>query len=223
MPAPADVTTSPAAGCGVDVFWTDDSPNETGFRLYRITSRPRFRFDLVELFGPADGTGTRLHYLDADPPRGTFMYVVVAYNAGGDTWSAPSPEVTSEGCRTDFVALTAVVEALEIHVADGFDRLYCYASLADSPFERIPHGAGSFITLDGADWNIAEHFSGSNKRPAYVYGDALNIIVECLGWQGGELINLGRFSASHPRDEWDGRLLNATSDTGGFQRGLSYQ
>jgi hypothetical protein len=217
FPRPDGVSAGdPETGCGVEVFWYDRSENEAGFRLYRFSSRPRFRMDLLEMFGPSAGSGTHLSYMDTRPPNGEFFYAVTAFNAGGETWSAPSPTHSSEGCRTEFVGLAAVVEALELNVGAGFDRLYCYASLADVPFERIPHGALSFITVEAGVSNIAEHFSGVNKRPVYVYADNLNIIVECLGWQGEELINLGRFSASHPREEWDGRLLNATSDTGGF-------
>jgi hypothetical protein len=215
-PAPSGVDVRAAAGCGVDVSWVDESDDEVGFRLYRITNRPRFRFDLVETFTASPGSGRRLSYLDAAPPRGTFWYTVVAYNAGGTTWSPPSAEITSEGCRTEFVGLAAVVEGLSMETAGSFDRLYCYASLADAPFERVPRGASNFIALEAGAWNIAEHFSGSNKRPVFVYGDALNIVVECLAWQGGELINLGRFTRSHPRAEWDGRILSATSDSGGY-------
>ena len=99
-PAPSGVEVRPGAGCGVEVSWIDESADEVGFRLYRITSRPRFRFDLVETFVASPGTGTGLSYLDTRPPRGTFSYTVVAYNAGGNTWSPPSADYTSEGCPT---------------------------------------------------------------------------------------------------------------------------
>jgi hypothetical protein len=113
--------------------------------------------------------------------------------------------------------LALVVEGLSMETAGGFDRLYCYASLGDSPFERVPHSAGSFMTLEAGAWNIAEHFSGSNKRSVIVHGDGpLNIVVECLGWQGAELISLGRFTRAHPPSDWDGRTLSATSESGGF-------
>jgi hypothetical protein len=110
-----------------------------------------------------------------------------------------------------------VVEGLSMSLTGSFDRLYCYASLAGSPFERIPAGAGAFITLEAASWNIADHFSGPNKREVMASAvDPLQIVVECLGWQGEELINLGRFSRAHPPAEWDGRPLTAGPDTGVF-------
>jgi hypothetical protein len=210
FPAPGGAGFASGDGCGLDVSWTDNSENEDGFRIYRFVSRPRFRLDLLEIVGPGTGSGTRLHYLDSNPPRGSFFYAIVAFNAGGDTWGGPSDTVESEGCPPSgpILGQALVVEALEMTVTGSYDRLYCYASLADSPFERIPHGTSSFINLESGSWNIAEHFSGANKREVMASAvDPLNIAVECMGWQGEELINLGRFTRSHPPEEWDGRSL----------------
>ena len=44
----------------------------------------------------------------------------------------------------------------------------------------------------------------------------MEIIAECQGWQGGTLIDLGRFTRSHPPEEWDGRLLSAGPHTRAF-------
>jgi hypothetical protein len=216
-PAPSGVDVEPTSGCGLDVLWTDESEDETGFLLYRITNRPRFHFDLLETFPAAAGSGTRLRYLDADPPHGSFFYSVVAYNAGGNTWSAPSAEYTSEGCPTTPGTQALVVEALNMNLVGGYDRAYCYASLADAPFERVPTGASNFITHPGGTWNIAEYFSGENKRTVMVdAAGPLNITVECLAWRGEELVNLGRFTASHPPAEWDGRELRGQPADGAF-------
>ncbi len=89
--------------------------------------------------------------------------------------------------------------------------------MADSSYERIPSGAGDFIELDSGIWNIADFASGHNKRTVIVNAThPLNIIVDCLGWQGDSLVDLGRFSRSHPPEEWDGRLLTAGPDEGSF-------
>ncbi|MEX1071625.1 MAG: hypothetical protein WEC37_03275 [Anaerolineales bacterium] len=225
FPAPGEIYTAPdveiTGGCGIEVHWTDTSENEDGFRIYRFTSRPRFRMDLLWTQGRSGETGTHWVYIDENPPRGTFFYAVAAYNAGGDTWSAPSETVISEGCPPagPVVVEALVVEALELQTEELFDRLYCYASLADSPFERIPYGTG-FITIASPammTWDIAEHFSGVNKREVFApSAGPLNVVGECLAWQGEELINLGRFGASHPPDEWDGRLLTSGPGSGTF-------
>jgi hypothetical protein len=44
----------------------------------------------------------------------------------------------------------------------------------------------------------------------------LDIVVECLGWNGEILSRLGRFSRSHPPDEWDGRELTGRPGSGAF-------
>jgi hypothetical protein len=108
------------------------------------------------------------------------------------------------------------VEALQMTVNDAsIDRLYCYISLAGSPYERIPPGASEFITNVAGAWNIADYAGGENKRMLYVDGTSpVEIMAECLGWQGDTLINLGRFSSSHPPEEWDGRLLTAGPEGG---------
>jgi hypothetical protein len=218
FPAPGGVGFVGGDECGIDVSWTDNSENESGFRIYRFASRPRFRMDLLEIVRQAPGSGTRLHFRDAHPPRGSFFYAVAAYNAGGDTWSGPSAPLESIGCPPPAGAEQAlVVEGLALTVTESFERLYCYASLAGSPFERVPQGAGNFITLESGAWDIAEHFSGVNKREVLAPGAGpLDIVVECLGWRGEELVNLGRFARAHLPEEWDGRPLTAGPDSGSF-------
>lgn len=206
---PTNVIATPVDPCGVVVSWEDTSENEIGFRLYRTRLGALTGPELVASFLPSLGSGTRMSFVE-EPPFGRFTYAVTAYDGPGEVWSPPS-ETIEILCLTletpDTISVS--VEALEMTVRDPFDRLYCYASLAGSPFERVPHGS-SFIELDSGSWNIAEHFSGSNKRTIRIHRlTPLEIQAECLGWQGGTLVNLGRFSRSHPPEEWDGRLLTA--------------
>ena len=59
--------------------------------------------------------------------------------------------------------------------------------------------------------------SGDNKRTLMLDGiTPLQIVADCLGRQGDTLIDLGRFTRSHPPAEWDGRLLTAGPDSGAF-------
>jgi hypothetical protein len=146
--------------------------------------------------------------------------MVETYNSAGQVWSAPSVPITpacpvAGEIRPDERALA--VEALGMTVSDPYDRLYCYVSLADSSFERIPNGAEEFIMMDSGAWNIADFASGHNKRTIIANGARpLNITVDCLGWQGDTLADLGRFTRSHPPEEWDGRWLTAGPADGSF-------
>jgi hypothetical protein len=219
-PLPAsDVHASLMDACQVSVSWTDHSTNEAGFRVYRLITRPRFHFELIALLDPSPNSGGRLSYIDTSAPTGEFYYAVATINLRGEeVWSAPSEKITTI-CSTSTAGVrTLDVEALQMTISDpSIERLYCYLSLAGSPFERIPEGASEFITLEGGAWNIAEYASGDNKRTIMMDGSIpLEIIAECLGWQGGMLIDLGRFTRSHPPEEWDGRPLTAGPDDGAF-------
>jgi LysM repeat protein len=201
--------------CKVLVTWQDRADNEIGFRVYRTTQGSRLP-EMISVLRPAPGSGERLSYVDENMPNGRFSYAVSAYNANGEYWSAPSAWVAATCHVETGENVTLSVEALEMTVRDPFERLYCYVSLAGSPFERVPNGS-TFIERESGSWNIAEHFSGENKRAVVVDSSGpLEIVAECLGWQGETLVNLGRFSRSHLPEEWDGRPLTAGPPDGGF-------
>lgn len=216
----SDIHANLVDACQVSVSWTDNSTGEAGFRVYRLVMRPRFRSDLLELLDPAPGSGRRLTYADTSVPTGQFFYAIVTINARGEeVWSAPSEAITSTcPSSAEMSGRSIDVEALEMRVGgSSVDRLYCYFSLVAPPFERVPAGASDFITLEGGIWNIAAYASGENKRTLMVDETRpLDIVVECLGRQGDTLINLGRFTRSHPPEQWDGRRLTAGPDSGAF-------
>ncbi len=219
LPA-SDIHASLVDACQVSVNWTDNSTNEVGFRVYRLVTRPRFRFELLALLDPFPDSGGRLNYVDTSAPAGQFYYAVATINLRGEAvWSAPSERITSTCPTTTVSGGSALdVEALQMTINDSsIERLYCYLSLAGSPFERIPDGTREFITMEGGAWNIAAYASGDNKRTLMMDGTRpLELIAECLGWQGTTLVYLGRFTRSHPREEWDGRSLIAGPDDGAF-------
>lgn len=219
-PLPAsDVHASMVDACQVSVNWTDNSTNEAGFRVYRWVTHPRVRIELLALLDPSLNSGGRLNYVDTSASTGQLYYVVATINSRGEqAWSAPSGRITTTCASSTAGGRALDFEALEMTINDpSIERLYCYLSLAGSPFERIPESASEYITLEGGAWNIADYASGDNKRTIMLDGTRpLEIIAECLGWQGGTLIDLGRFTRSHPPEEWDGRSLSAGPDDGAF-------
>lgn len=220
-PLPAsDIHASLVDACQVSVNWTDNSTNEAGFRVYRLVTRPRFRFELVALLDPFPDSGGRLNYVDTSAPTGEFYYAVVTINARGEEVWGPASEKITTTCSSSTAGGGRAwdIEALEMTINDSsIERLYCYLSLGGSPFERIPVGASEFITLEGGAWNIADYASGDNKRTLMLDGTSpLEITAECLGRQGDTLVDLGRFTRSHPPEEWDGRPLIAGPDDGAF-------
>lgn len=221
VPAPSAVSAVLDDSCRVTISWQDNAENEMGFRLYRIHLGTRVRWEPIALLSASPGRGTRLSFLDERLPNGRFLYTLTAYNSSGEYYGPPSELITAS-CRLELVeSISLSVEATEMNVRDPYERLYCYFSLANSPFERVPFGT-SFLELDSGIWNIAAHFGGENKRIINVHHTTpFDLIVECMGWQGETLVNLGRFSRSHPPEEWDGRLLTAGPADGSFR--VSYR
>lgn len=229
IPIDGETTTSPASDvhaslgsdCQVSLNWTDNSTNEVGFRVYRIVTRPRLRVELVTLLEPFPASGGRLNYVVSPAPIGESYYAVAVINLRGEEiWSAPSEKMTTT-CSPSSTGSERIldVEALEMEIIDSsIERLYCYLSLAGSPFERIPQSTREFMIVEGGAWNIAEYAGGDNKRALMVDETSpLQISAECLGWQGGTLVDLGSFTRLHPPEEWDGRPLAAGPDDGAFR------
>ncbi|MFQ5409913.1 MAG: hypothetical protein ACE5FI_16010, partial [Anaerolineales bacterium] len=143
-----------------------------------------------------------------------------AFNAAGTNHSALAEiSVTCPAGLMGDGRESIVVEALGMETAESYERLYCYFSLDESPYERVPRSSGAFITLEAGVWNIAEHLGGSNSRELLVAGGPLEVAVECLGWRGDTLESLGSFSRSHPSEEWDGRRIDSGPDDGRFKIG----
>jgi hypothetical protein len=110
-------------------------------------------------------------------------------------------------------------EALEFRVFDGYDEIYCYASLAGGDMERY----GPFEALDERQWDIAEHLGGENSRTVAVHDDEpLEVHVECGAYDiyrfpGGEEAtywDLGSFTQHHPQSDWDGHVIEQRSSGG---------
>ncbi len=214
---PIDVSAELNESCQVVVRWLDRADNEIGFRIYRTTLGSGARPELVGPITAVPTSGDRISFTDRNPPNGRFSYAVSAYNTSGEIWSPPSDWVTVDCPRETGERTSLSVEAVEMTVRDSYERVYCYVSLAGSPFERVPAGS-SFLELESGTWNIAAHFSGENKRTVFVdRSTPLDIVAECLGWQGDTLVNMGRFSRSHPPEEWDGRNLMAGPSDASYQ------
>jgi hypothetical protein len=114
--------------------------------------------------------------------------------------------------------------ALSFEVEQDYDKIYCYASLAEGPMERIPPDEDEFFEPAGrTHWDIAEHLGGENGVRIPISSDqTLRVFVEGFGWSGGERHYLGRIDVVHPREEWDGRIIHDIASGGeGFSIDLT--
>lgn len=116
-------------------------------------------------------------------------------------------------------------EALEFEVDHEYQEVHCYAGLADEPEERY-----DFEPLDETHWDIAAVLGGENSRTVAVHEDEpLEVHVECWasniymvppeepgtgipeGGAWGTVWDLGSFTQSHPRSDWDGHVVTVAS------------
>lgn len=122
----------------------------------------------------------------------------------------------------DTSPVLVIFEALELEVGGGYDDVYCYFALADSPVERVPE-SGFFRRLGEGSWDIAEHLSGENNRAVGMLpSDPLRVFGECHAWMGDAWQYLGLVDVLHPSEDWDGHSIRV-SGTGGGGFELAYR
>jgi len=104
----------------IDLTWTDNSSNETGFKLYRGTTAG---------FTPTDPPLATLgasvtSYTDTTPAASTtYYYKIKAYNASGDSTYASSSGITTDSCAPTFV-LTPSPATISVGGTQQFDGIY---------------------------------------------------------------------------------------------------
>lgn len=220
LPArPGDVLNFPLSdNCQVAVQWTDRSDNETGFRIFRVEPGVTTGLELVGEVPFSPGTGTPRSFLDEFAGRGRFTYIVQAYNGAGHVYMPASGEVETRCDETysgDRVPL--VVEAVSMESDVRRNQIYCYVGLGRGYLERVPNSYGEFIQrqADGT-WNIAEHFSGDNRRRVWADRDE-NLTIRGRCNVRETFMPLPRFHASIPPEHWDGREIIIGPEDGSYQ------
>ncbi|MEW5941960.1 MAG: LysM domain-containing protein, partial [Chloroflexota bacterium] len=220
--APAQFSLELAGGCGVLARWSDNSTDETGFRLYRSSAGANFR--AIRDLGPNDALA-ELIYVDTVPLGGHYEYYVASVNDGGES---PGPiagiDVPDADCAIQIppivmgATFTLQFEALELTTSEDFRSVYCFLSLARlETHSRIPRWEDSFLEHADAGWNIADWAAGE-WRYVFLQDSTQPVPVEINCWgmrPPDETFDLGTWTASHPSEEWDGRDL--FGDTGAFQ------
>ncbi|MEW6217991.1 MAG: DUF2341 domain-containing protein [Thermodesulfobacteriota bacterium] len=91
--APTGLAATTVTSTRIDLAWTDNSSNETGFRIYR-TTEPSHTYEAGDLLQTL-GAGAQ-SYQDTTVVTGTrYYYIVKAYESAGGTESHPSNEATA--------------------------------------------------------------------------------------------------------------------------------
>jgi hypothetical protein len=218
--APRALRAELSPDCRVNVTWADGSDAGTRFVVFRLfRGLQRISPTLTNASGAA-----YLAFTDEHPPIGTVSYTVLAQNAAGGSVSEPSNPVNigAECARVSGDVESVEWELLEAETTEGFERLYCYASLAGLPFERIPSSPSQFITLTDRRWDSASApLEGTRVTLIAHRASGLEMVAECLGWRASAALpeSLGVLRQTHHHSEWhDAPLITeAASDTAGFR------
>src|SRR5439155_936820 len=88
-PAPSNMAATAVSGTRVDLSWTDNSTNESGFKLYRSTD------NVTWLFFAQTGENVTSYTWWAGSPGTTYSFRAVSYNAGGDSVPSNAATVTT--------------------------------------------------------------------------------------------------------------------------------
>ena len=152
--APSSLTATATGTETVDLGWTDNSGNETGFKVERKTEAGADPFVVVATVGP-NVTSTTDGGLTANT---TYRYRVLAYNAAGNssysaevtetTWAGSGPNLTIDGAYITQSTQTYTGDVPLVADRDGYLRVFAIASEANSlqPDVRVRlYHSGSWV------------------------------------------------------------------------------
>ncbi|HET7010594.1 MAG TPA: LysM domain-containing protein, partial [Anaerolineales bacterium] len=205
---PEALEASASGGCSVVLRWTDRAETEAGFRLYRYGA-PDMDFARVAEFAPNEQFDA-LTFTDQVRLVGNYQYYIAAWNGAGEA-ASPIRQVVvpSDGCPGTGETHLLQLEVLDLTTNQPLDRAYCYLSheFAGREHDRLPEDEDAFLSVDEDGWNIEDYAAGPHRMIfTHDLDQPIPVAMECWGWAGAELVNLGSFRNSHPRSDWESVL-----------------
>ncbi len=189
--------------CGAILSIHDTSDKEEGFRVFRLGLNSPGWTEVKKLASQSQNDW--ITYTDSGV-SGPINYYVSAFNSQGDSESnIVLVNIDPTGCAEpseDFPTLT--VEIANMILKKPAEQVYCYRSLGGQLWERIP-SIGFFTPGENG---IQLHEALSNLLLTDLEGkplfDKIELYLECWGWNGGTLENLGNIThtidLSNPND-----------------------
>ncbi|HEX8169921.1 MAG TPA: fibronectin type III domain-containing protein [Thermoanaerobaculia bacterium] len=152
--APTAVAATALSSTSANVIWTDNSTDESGFRIERCSGTGCTTFARI-----ADLSANTTTFTDtALTATTTYRYRVVAYNSLGASASAPAEVTTASATLTAPAALVAAaVSGTQVHLVwtdtttneDGF-RIERCSGAACNTFDEIARTAANAVAYDDA-------------------------------------------------------------------------
>ena len=183
-PIAPEVATS-VEGCKTNIFISDQAKNETGFFLYQLKGNEN-AFKRIAVFD-ANTDSSPLKYVIESSPLGSTQYYVAAFNAAGELPSdIVIAHLTDANCAKNETPKSKFKEPALV-LKEPVEKLYCYTSLDDLPWKRIPADPNLFLSSPNTKFDLASHLGEFTPSQQ----DA-TLEMECWGWKGGALKNLGK-------------------------------
>jgi hypothetical protein len=174
-------------GCDVWLYVTDRADDEEGFFVYRLDPGSG-AFKRIATLDRYDGSGP-FAYVDQGL-YGKFAYYVASFNTAGESPSQVTQlvEVTAPQCvLLENSGLQWV--GGKITTPEPVNKVYCYMSFDKGPWTRVPPGANTFIYPTGGEFEVSEYINLLTTPPPQT---DVSLALECWGWRGDTLIELGR-------------------------------
>lgn len=171
-----------SSNCQTQLVFTPKSADADGFFIYRA-GPTQSHFELVATVA-ANGSGPQLWQEPAD--FGQTLYYVVAFNPAG---AAASPVVALENADSACATLqvpqfASLLLTPKIAVSD----VYCYSSLANGPWQRVPN-QGFLLPIAGG-------YDLASALPLTAISASQTWNLECWGWNGTQPQLLGNTSTT---------------------------
>ncbi len=175
------------SGCGVNLRITDSAKDPDGFFVYRLDAGGS-DFRRVATLGP--GSGGSIEYSDAGL-AGHVEYFVSAFSTAGETPSdLAAADLDDPTCRTpDWSNLK--IQKADLTVTVPVEKLYCYYAFGDGPWARLPESSNDFILSKNGVFDLASAFGA---LPSNTGAGDVRLALNCWGWEGGTLLDLGSAS-----------------------------
>lgn len=185
-PPAAPLLRGQAEGCEVLLVIQDTAEDETGLLLYHQGPQDP-AFGLIAQFEALPGQLDGFFYPDPDRSRGLHLYYASSVNAGGESPGKLVPvEVTDDACAANSPIAISLGGAT-LTTDQPVDRLYCYVTLIDLDWSRIPASTTEFIAPVNGTFDLSPYLTDLISPPEY----PLKITLECWGWAGDTLLSLG--------------------------------
>ena len=208
------VATGDATTGGVSYYFPGDEPADEN-----IVANPAEDGSGISM-EHAEEDGDGLHPLPPGPslPDGVVWGdwdITVDYPGGFvPPWLFPSGTPFNLELPTGIVAVNFVPFIL--HTSQAYGKAYCYYNTGESGYVRVPAQVGSFLPGGGTYFDLGAVLNG-NARPKLVLEaekDEFKIDMECWGWQGDELLQIGTETTAQESTLWIGQPL--LMESGGF-------